>query len=270
MVASAGQTYRVRLPLVIKPTAQQAGGCPSTSARSYSSGIIYQFDHDNPVRPAYNHADKNIDLRGYVSTNSPAVFVDYGVGDPIQPPQFASLFSPQRVPNFGSFRVNSWNWAPSPNPGSAGGPVTDPVVTVLGLQTTAGEQLHAPTHGRNIGDDFGQGGSMVIYADSDTITLKFAREDSAAPGTGYTVHIDNICTDPNLLALYNSLDGAARNTYSSNRPYFYHLPGLTAGKVFGTARGNQIRVAIVDSGAYMDPRSCNDWWQVRPGHPNCP
>jgi hypothetical protein len=263
---SAGQIYRVRLPLVVKPTTQQTGGCPTTSSRSYSSGIMYQFDNDNPVRPAWNHADKNIDLRGYNSHTASSNFIDYGSGDPFQPPQFATLFSPHRVPNRSAYRANSWNWANSPNPGSAGGPITDWAVTVLGLQTTAGEELHAPTHGRNIGQDFGMGGSMVIYADADTITLKFTREDSAAPGTGYTMHIDNICTDPNLLALYNSLDGTARNTHSSNRPYGYQLPGLTVGKVFGTARGNQIRVAIVDSGAFMDPRSCNEWWQVRPGH----
>jgi hypothetical protein len=108
---------------------------------------------------------------------------------------------------------------------------------------------------------------MVIYADAHSLTLHFTREDTAA--VGYTVHVDNICTDPNLLALYNALDNAARNTYSGARPYAYNLPGLTAGQVFGTALDGEVRVAIVDTGSFMDPRSCGDWWEIRPGH-GCP
>ena len=46
---------------------------------------------------------------------------------------------------------------------------------------------------------------MIIFADEDSITLRYARGDSVTYAS-YTVHIDKICTDPNLLALYNSLD----------------------------------------------------------------
>jgi hypothetical protein len=107
---------------------------------------------------------------------------------------------------------------------------------------------------------------MVIFADADSITLRYARQDSVAP-TGYTLHVDNICTDPNLLALYNSLDNVTRNTFMGQGAWFYNLPVLPAGQPFGTARGSEIRVAIVDSGAFQDPRSCNEWWQIRPNPP---
>ena len=49
------------------------------------------------------------------------------------------------------------------------------------------------------------------------------------------------------------------------------LPTLPAGKTFGTARATEIVVAISDTGSFMDPRSCNEWWQVRPGYAgSCP
>jgi hypothetical protein len=115
---------------------------------------------------------------------------------------------------------------------------------------------------------------IVLFADEDTVALRYTREDSAAP-SGYTVHVDNICTDPNLLTLYNSLDdpGGARYTYvpPEGRPYGYDLPALPAGHPLGTARSGETVVAIVDTGAFMDTRSCNEWWQIRPGYTGpCP
>src|SRR5690606_22459147 len=46
------------LPLLAQPSAA-TGSCPTTSSQSYSQGAAFQFDLDNPVRPAWNHADKN-------------------------------------------------------------------------------------------------------------------------------------------------------------------------------------------------------------------
>src|SRR5689334_16094554 len=54
--------------------------CPGSSANSYSSGGMYQFDNDNPVRPAINHADKNLALRSYDLINNAALktWANYG------------------------------------------------------------------------------------------------------------------------------------------------------------------------------------------------
>lgn len=257
-LAVAAQTTRTYLPQLVKPG---TSGCPGSSGNSYQAGPAYQRDTDNPVRPAYNHADKNLSLRGYSPTNASKGFVNHGSTDPTQPPQLATLFNPNRVSTFSStHRANNWNWQPSPNPGSAGSAITDWPVTVLGMQTTGGEGLYVPTSGYDLG-----GGMevLVLFADADTIVFKYTRDDSAAPN-GYAVHVDNICTDPNLLALYNSLDSGARYVYQGY-PYAYNLPNLPAGRQFGTARGTEIRVAVVDSGAFMDPRSCGDWWLIRPG-----
>ena len=58
------------LPLVTRqPGAVSA--CPVTSTNRYSAGLAYQFDLDDPVRPAGNHADKNLALRGFSPNTDP-------------------------------------------------------------------------------------------------------------------------------------------------------------------------------------------------------
>ena len=244
--------------------------CPINSTNSYARGGATQYDTDNPVRPAYNHADKNLALRSY-ELNTDAwlkrELVNYGSDDPTQPPQFATLFQPYRVPYLPDFyRVHEWYWQASPLPGTRGPVLTNFPATALGLETTPGEPLHVPISGYDIG---GSMEVLVLFADADSIALRYTREDSSAP-PGYTLHIDHICTDPALLALYNELDAPDGPRYVYPNPS-YDLPALPAGKVFGTARADEIVVAITDTGAFMDPRSCNEWWQVRPGYAGtCP
>ncbi len=246
--------------------------CPLTSTNVYTSGFAVQYDLDDPVRPAWNHADKNLALRGYTlyTGTLKRELVNYGSDDPTQPPQFATLFTPYRVPTLTEFyRVGSWIWAPSPNPGTRGAPITSPKITALGLATTPGEPLHVPTSGYDIGWGMEV---IVIFADEDSLALRYTREDSSG-ANGYTVHIDGICTDPSLLALYNQLDDPNGPRYQFHyRGYCcYDLPNLAAGQVLGTARSDQIVVAIVDTGTFWDPRSCNEWWQIRPGYSGtCP
>ena len=269
----------VYLPLISRaeetpePTALPPGSCPATSTNSYAAGPATQYDLDNPVRPAHNHADKNIDLRGYTPSTDPSLkreLVNYGTDDPTQPPQFATLFSPSKVPQLvGFYRVYSWNWAASPNPGTRGAPISTYPVTALGLRTWPGEELHVPVSGYSIGGSPAME-VLVIFADEDTITLRYTREDSSG-SQGYSVHIDNICTDPNLLALYNSLDQGKRYEFHYRGWQGYNLPNMPAGKVFGTARDDEIVIAVQDTGNFMDPRSCNEWWQIRPGYTGtCP
>ena len=246
--------------------------CPITSTIPYTSGIAYQRDTDDPVRPAYDHADKNIELRGYTLNTDPNLkreLVDYGSDDPTQPPQLATLFDAYRVPALSNFyQVHHWNWQPSPALGTRGDPIAIPPVTALGLATTPGEPLHVPVSGYSIGGDPAME-VLVIFADEDTVALRYTRDDSSAPA-GYTVHVDNICTDPSLLALYNQLDDPEGPRYVYPNPS-YDLPNLPEGHLFGTARSTEIVVAIADTGTFQDTRSCNEWWQIRPGYAGtCP
>jgi hypothetical protein len=248
--------------------------CPTLSTNQYSAGTAIQFELDDPVRPAWNHADKNIALRSYApntDTDFQRGLVDYGSGDPTQPPQLATLFDPPRVPGFYTFyRVNDWLWAPSPEPGTRGDPITQGPVTALGMVTVPGEPIHVPESGYTIGGGLE---AVVLFADADTVALKYAREDSAG-SPGYTVHVDGICTDPNLLALYNRLDDPSGPRYKfvplAMRPYTYELIALYPGQPVGVARDSETVVAIVDTGWFMDTRSCDDWWQIRPGYGVCP
>lgn len=261
-IQTVGQAQIDLPPVAYLPMVSVAEACATTSSNSYSSGVAFQQDSDNPVRPAYNHADKNIALRGYVANTDSGLadLVDNGVGDPTQPPQFATFFSPNQVPPFSTFlKVHQWDWASSPEPGMRGGPINSPAVTALAFDLPTGTPLHVPTSGYDIGSGMEV---IIIYADEDTVTLHYTREDSAAKG--YTVHVDQICTDPNLLSLYNSLDQAEGPRYQYPNGS-YTLPQLPAGQTFGTTSGSDMVVAIVDTGAYIDPRSCNNWWQIRPG-----
>ena len=68
---------------------------------------------------------------------------------------------------------------------------------------------------------------------------------------GYTIHIEGVCVEPRLLALYRLWNEAGRG----------ELPALRGGQPFGRARGDEIGVAIRDAGTFMDPRSRRDWWR---------
>ena len=136
---------------------------------------------------------------------------------------------------------------------------------------TPGETLLVPASDYGIGQGYEV---IVLHADERRVALRYAREDSAG-AQGYTVHLDGLCTDPNLLALYLGLDSADGLRYIyrplSQRPYAYPLPVLSAGQPLGVARASEIVVAVVDTGSFMDPRSCNEWWQIRPGYAGvCP
>jgi hypothetical protein len=116
---------------------------------------------------------------------------------------------------------------------------------------TPGETIRSPSSGY----DLGQGvAAIVLYAATNRITIHYTREDTVA--VGYSVHIEDICVDANLLALYNSLESAGRYSQPS-----FNLVTLTALQPIGTASGSEMRIVIRDSGGFMDPRSLTDWWQ---------
>ncbi len=94
---------------------------------------------------------------------------------------------------------------------------------------------------------------MVLYAEEQRLTLGYTRQDTVAGG--YAVHIENICVDPTLLALYRS-----RVTPQGWRLSPPMLPALRNNQALGIALSNEIQVAIRDRGAFMDPRSRKDWW----------
>ena len=153
-------------------------------------------------------------------------------------PQFSGMFQPNRMATVQStYRVNLWvfesdkcNGAPN---GCRGSAISDWPATMIGLATTPGEAIAIPSRAPEIGGGYQ---AMVLYADTTRITLNYTRQDNIS--YGYVVYIENVCVDPNLLALYRAQNDAS-GWRSSNS-----LPGLRNGQPLGTAAGGEVRVAI--------------------------
>ena len=116
------------------------------------------------------------------------------------------------------------------------------------MATTPGEIIHTPNSGYSIGSGYEV---LVLYAAPTRITLKFTREDNVIQG--YTIHVENVCVEPRLLALYQTSNTNGRGV----------LPALQSGQGLGRASGAEIAAAIQDAGMWMEPRSRKDWWQGR-------
>jgi hypothetical protein len=230
-------TYYVYLPLIFSP-----GTCQPIPGESYGTLPVNPPPTD---RPAEVHPDLNLALRGYELTDAFKGLVGYnGAGDPIAP-QLPGLFADSRTGTFSEvYRVYDWNWGCN----CRGDLISDWAVTLAGLVVTPGETIHVPNSGYTIGSGYEV---LVLYASTDRITLKYTRDDNVV--SGYTIHVEDVCVEPSLLALYHASNSAGRG----------QLPALRAGQALGRARGNEIGVVIRDNGRFMDPRSQKDWWQGR-------
>lgn len=195
-------------------------------------------------RPPESNPDLNLSLLGYQPNGAAPTFKDYGPADDPLAPQLRGLFADRRQPSFTTaFSNNGWDWnSNTPTPPSP----SQYEVAVIGVAVTPGEMLFMPGSGRSIGNDYS---ALVLYADGNQITLKYTPEDSIA--RGYTVFIEGISVNPQLMAVYQSSNGAGRGS----------LPALKTGQQIGTAQGGEIRIAVRDNATFMDPRSLQDWWR---------
>src|SRR5574341_1426526 len=237
-------TYTLYFPLVSTTTVDPCAAIPN---QSYGSVPINGSPTD---RPAAEHPDINLSIRGWAITNAYKGLVDYaGPSDP-SAPQLAGLFTDNRVPVFRNvYQVYSWDW----NCNCRGGLITDPPVTLTGMAVVPAEIIDLPGSGYPISRPLlpSSFSAMVLYATTDRVTLKYTRDDNVV--YGYTIHIEGICVEPSLRALYKYWNAAGRS----------QLPALYAFQPIGRAKGSEIGVAIRDNGSFMDPRSRKDWWQGR-------
>jgi len=231
-------TRSVYLPFVVGASIE----CQPIPAEVYGT---LDVTGDPTDRPAEEHADLNLALRGYEATNAFLGLVDYGQpGDP-KAPQLRGLFAGGRTPVFTTvYKVYDWNW----DCNCRGPLLTQWAVTLAGMGVTPRETIHVPNSGYTIGEGYEV---LVLYATEQRITLKYTPNDNVV--AGYTLHVENVCVEPRLLALYRAWNAAGRG----------RLPALEAGQAFGRACRGEIRVAIRDTGSFMDPRSLRDWWQGR-------
>jgi hypothetical protein len=230
-------TPRAYLPLIARPS----GAACTPTGQTYG-----QLAPSVPATGDMStHPDVNLAVRGYEPTTAFLGLVDYAGNVDPNAPQLYTLFTNNRTPGFTSAnQVHQWDWTCN----CRGGPITKWDVTLLGMRTTPGEIIHLPVAGYDVGGGYG---ALVLYAEPTRITLKYTREDNVV--AGYTIHLENICVDANLLAKYRSLNAAGRA----------ELPALRPGQPLGRAPGSEIDAAIRDSGSFLDPRSRKDWWQGR-------
>jgi hypothetical protein len=238
--ASTAITYSIFFPFV-----SQAAVCPALPNEAYGTVAPLSPPTD---RPAETHADLNLALRGYTNTVAYLGLVDLDIPTDPGAPQLPGLFTDKRTPAFrAAYQVFDWDWKCNCRAAA----IANPPVTLAGLVTTRGETIRVPTSGYAIGKLPDGYMVMVLYASTNRITLKYTREDNVI--LGYTLHLENICVEPNLLALYRASNASGRA----------RLPALYADQGIGTARGDELGVAIRDTGSFMDPRSRKDWWQGR-------
>ena len=223
-----------------EPPVEVIDPCAAIPGQNYGTLPIVGPPAD---RPAAQHGDLNLALRGYTPTGGQLGLIDLGGPTDNRAPQLVGLFADKRTPGFsGVYRVNNWDWGRN----ARGGPITDFEVTLLGMEVEAGETIHVPSAGYDIGQGYQV---LLLYADQERLTLKYTGEDTVA--TGYTVHVEGVCTEPSLLSLYQQMNSTGRR----------QLPALRAGQPFGRARSTEIEVAIRDTGRFMDPRVRKDWWR---------
>ncbi|MBP7962332.1 MAG: hypothetical protein KBG20_10760 [Caldilineaceae bacterium] len=232
---------------VFLPAIQRAPlafACPTTSDRTFAAVPVVGPPADHPDA---QHGDLNLALRGYAPTHADLQLVEINGQTDAGAPRLAGLFADGRVPIFSAgFRVHDWDWGCGEH-GCRGDPLTAETVTLLGMAGAPGEALHIPRRADSIyaGDFI----ALVLYAEPTRLTLGYTREDTVAHG--YAVHLEDLCVDPALVALYRHLNQAGRG----------NLPGLRNGEILGTLGPDPFKVAIRDRGSFMDPRSRKDWWQ---------
>ncbi|HJL16770.1 MAG TPA: hypothetical protein RMH99_13995 [Sandaracinaceae bacterium LLY-WYZ-13_1] len=231
-----------------------AGGAADGGGRDASAGpdpcatiagVTYETvspTGDPPDRPPAEHGDLNLALRGWAPTGGTLGLIDVPGPTDAMAPKLNTLFVDDRVPSFTTnYRVHHWDWGCD----CRGGPIEDWEVTLAGFGTARGEVLELPDSGYDIGGGYD---AMVLFVDDASITFEYTRDDSVA--RGYAIHVDGVCVEPSLRARYEASHTAGRD----------ELPALTGNQPFGRARGDEVRVAIRDSGSFMDPRVEKDWW----------
>jgi len=215
----------------------EPGELYTTSGSGYSTLSI----NGSPTStPAHLQADLNIKLRGMGEVNEARTLIDINGPTDSGAPKINTLFVDGRVPGMARlYKVGKFG-------GLATGLEGGYPVHVVELVTSAGETVRTPRSGYDIG---GGKTALVLYADADSLTLKYTREDSIVHG--YAIHLLGLKVDAALLALYRSCVAAGRS----------ELPALAGGQAVGTA-GATLMVSVRDTGQFMDPRARKDWYEA--------
>lgn len=208
----------------------------------------------NRSKPAASDPDVNIKLRQFAKVPGTLDLINF-VHDIDAAPQLCQLFSSDgstKTAFTALYGVGLYNGGID----GTGKMEQDPP-HLAGFEVSRGQTIHAPPLTAYGGGGIGNGyAAMVIYADDNSLTLKYTLEDDVV--SGYAIHIIGISVAPNLKSLYDQANADGR----------WYLPGVTGGQVLGKASGQELWVSIRDTGQFMDPRWRNDWWKNCTGSVN--
>ena len=194
------------------------------------------------------HAEMNLGYRGWLPTDAGFKLVNIdGSGKDPKAPQLPGMFGDNRTAKIsGTYQRIRWDWS-CDCPDQENLTYSKWDSTVIGLAVKPGETIYTPESGYEIGGGYEY---QVMYAGDSGITLYIGTDDDYH---GYVVHIEDVCVDPDLVDLYWDLHYDGRK----------ELPALKGHQAFGKALSGEIKVAVRDSGHFLDPRSRNDWWRGR-------
>jgi len=229
---------------VAEPVIQAAAaGCGASAVGEYT---LIPMEAVHTHHPDSQHGDLNLALRGAQPISAAKALITYNGAVDGGAPQLAGLFADHRSgPITNVYQVRDWQWNCGDH-GCASDWLTQHEVTLLGLATTVGEAISFPYR---VAEIYGGGYvAVVLYAETTRLTIAYTRDGTVA--NGYAIHLEKLCVDPNLLALYRAGNAGGR----------YELPGLHNGQRVGVAAADELRVAVRDRGTFMDPRSQHDWW----------
>lgn len=228
---------------VYLPLISAAPPTPTPQPRRFDSVPVEGGGFDGPAETS---PDLNLSIRSYTPTTAYLGLVNYGGDTDPNAPQIAGMFQTPRLPPFiAAHRVYDWNWNCNPPTGCRGNPIDTYAVTLLEMKAPIGEGIAMPSRGPKIRDQFI---GMVLYAEPNRITFVYLSADT--PAQGYLVHVEDVAIAPELVALYRKLNSEGRK----------RLPALRNGEVFGVVDKGMIKIAMRDTGSFLDPRACKDWW----------
>ncbi len=243
------QPTRAKTPTAIStrkaPVVTTAAPTPSPATTPVNVGETYGTLAVYPSPSDHSGAlvEVNLAARGFAPGSGVLGLVNIDGPTDAGAPQLSSLFGDARTPTFSRvFQIYGWDWSCD----CAAAPLAEPPVTLAGLTVAPGEILRVPRSSYYVGNDYQ---ALVLYADSERIAFNYTRTGN--PVRGYTIYLEGIAVDSSLLALYQQMDAAGRA----------ELPALQAGQGIGTAQTSELKIAIRDAGAFMDPRSRKDWWR---------
>jgi len=239
------------------PTPTRRGGRPDACDRGLGQTYRDLDIERRANRAPQDDPEVNLSRRGWKPVDQPRQLVRICGETDRDAPQLDRLFGDDRPPRFTSTHVVFTHDGPT-------GGRTERYpwpVHLAGLAASPGEVVELPWRRPDI--DSGTVHALLLYADDDSLTFKYTRDDAirAEDRNGYAVHLEGVCPGPELLSAYQRLRAgfAARAA----------LPAIASDQPIGRAIGSEVLVTVRDTGSFMDPRSGKDWWQSRWSEPPC-